>query len=179
MMQVQTSRLVRTCWIDSILMIKSIHLRLTTQWYIILSKMFIDINAFVYIKQRKATKDGPVVFFNIHKLFLGPDHVVRQSADAEGKLQKTYYDGERKTWDWDKYFALHKEQHAIMESLTDYGYSGMDYGTKVCHFLQGVKSSELDAAVNVFCTQPEKYGTGFVATMSYLSQMIATKDLIM
>ena len=48
-----------------------------------------------------------------------------------------------------QYVALHKEQHAIMEGLTDYGYSGKDNGTKVYHFLQGIKSPELELAVNV------------------------------
>ena len=61
-------------------------------------------------------------------------------------------------WDWDKDAALHKEQHAIIESLTDYHYSGMGNSTKVCHFLQGMKSTELEAAVNVVWAQPEKYG---------------------
>ena len=36
-----------------------------------------------------------------------------------------------------------------MVSLTDYGYSGMDNGIKIYHFLQGIKSTELVAAVNV------------------------------
>ena len=82
-------------------------------------------------------------------------------------------------WDWDKYVALHKEQHAIMESLTDYGYSGMDNGSKVCHFLQGIKSSELEAMVNVVHAQPEMYGTDFDVVVSYLGQMVTRKGLIM
>ena len=64
-----------------------------------------------------------------------------------------------KGWGWDKYVTLHKEQHAIMDSLRDYGYSGMDNGIKVNHFVQGNKSPELEAVVNVVCAQPEKYGT--------------------
>ena len=54
----------------------------------------------------------------------------------------------------------------------------MDNGTKVCHFLQGIKSPELEAAVNVVCTQPEKYGTDFDATVSYLDQMVTKKGKI-
>ena len=77
-------------------------------------------------------------------------------------------DGEIKTWDWDKYVALHKEQHAIMESLADNGYSGVNNGTEICHFLQGIKSTELEAAVNVVCAQPKKYLTDSDATMSFL-----------
>ena len=87
--------------------------------------------------------------------------------------------GEKKWWDWDKYVTLHKEQHAIIESITDYGYSGMDNGTKVCHFLQGIKSTELVAAVNVVWAQPEMYGMDLSTTMSFLGQMVTKKVLTM
>ena len=43
--------------------------------------------------------------------------MVRQAAEAEGKLQNSHYDGKRKTWDWDNYAVLHIEQCVIMESL--------------------------------------------------------------
>ena len=59
-----------------------------------------------------------------------------------------------------------------MENLVDYGYSGMDNGTKVRHFLQGIKSSELEAAVNVVHAKPEKYSIDFDATMSYMGQIV-------
>ena len=66
-----------------------------------------------------------------------------------------------------------------MESLTDYGYCGIDNDTKVHHILQGIKSPELKAAVNVVCAQPEKYGTDFDTVASYLGQMVTKKSLIM
>ena len=47
----------------------------------------------------------------------------------------------RASWTWKTLNkALYKEQYAIMESLTYYGYGGIDNGNKVCHFLQGIKS---------------------------------------
>ena len=51
----------------------------------------------------------------------------------------------------------------------------MDKGTKVYHFLQDIKSIEFDAAVNVVCAQPEKYGKDFDVTLNHLGQM-ATKN---
>ena len=39
------------------------------------------------------------VFFDIHKQFLGPNHVARQAAEEDRKLQTTHYDGERKEWE--------------------------------------------------------------------------------
>ena len=81
-------------------------------------------------------QDSQAVLFDIHKHFLGPDHVSRWTTEAERKLQTSHYDDERKGWDWDKYVALLKEQHTIIKSLANYGYSGMDDGTKSCHFLK-------------------------------------------
>ena len=64
-----------------------------------------------------------------------------------------------------------------MESLIDYGFSGMDNGTKFNHFLQGIKNNKLKAGVNVVWAQPEKYGTNFDATISYLDQKVMKKGL--
>ena len=58
-----------------------------------------------------------------------------------------------------------------MESLKDYGYSGIDHGTMVHHFLQGIKRTELEVVVDVAQAQPEKYGSDFGAMMSYLIQL--------
>ena len=65
----------------------------------ILSKVFTDTNAFVYLKQRKSTQDGWAMFFDIHKHFLSPNHVARLATKAEIKLQSFHYDGERSRWD--------------------------------------------------------------------------------
>ena len=119
------------------------------------------------------------MFINVHKQFLSPGHVAMQATEAEEKLQNSYYDGERKGWNWAEYVVPHKEQHTIMESLTDYGCSGMDNGTKVCHFLQGIKSSEFEAVVNVVWAQPEKYGSDFDKIVSYLGQMVTKKGTSM
>ena len=82
--------------------------------YQISSKMFIDMDAYVYMTQRKSMQDGWARFFNVHKWFLRHDHVARQATEVGRKLQTSHYDSERKGWDLDKYIALHKKQHAIM-----------------------------------------------------------------
>ena len=106
--------------------------------------MYMD--AYIYMKLRMSTQNGQGVFFNVHKTVIVPDHVVRQATKEEKKLQNSH-DGKKKWWDWEKYFALHKEQHTIMESLANHGYSCTNDGTKLCHILQGIRSTELEAAV--------------------------------
>ena len=84
--------------------------------HLILSKILMDTNTYVYVKQRKSMEDCQAVLFNIHNQYLGPDHVARQTEEAEAKrkLQISNDAGERKGWDWDKYVTLHKEHHTIM-----------------------------------------------------------------
>ena len=72
------------------------------------------MNAYIYVKQRKAMQDGQAVNFDIHKNSLGPDHLARQATEAEGKLQNSHYDGERNHMGLGQVCLLHKEQHTII-----------------------------------------------------------------
>ena len=60
--------------------------------YQILSKIFTDMDAYVYLKQQKSSQDAQAVYFDIHKGFLGTDHVTRQAAETERKLQTSHYE---------------------------------------------------------------------------------------
>ena len=52
----------------------------------------------------------------------------------------------------------------------------MDNDTNVHHFLQWIKSTELEAVVNVVWDKPKKYGKDFDVTVSYLGPMVTKKD---
>ena len=108
------------------------------------------------------------MIFNIHKPFLVPDHLTRQSTETKRKLQHSPYDDEKKRLDRDKYVSVHKEKHTIMESHADHLHSCIDNENEVHHFLQGIKSTQLEAAINAVWTEPEKYGKNFDATVTYL-----------
>ena len=41
--------------------------------------------------------------------------------------------------------TAHKEQHTIMEGLTDHGYCGLDARTRVTHLLDRIKTDSIDA----------------------------------
>ena len=49
----------------------------------ILLKIFMDINAYEYVKHRKSVQDSQAAFFDVHKQFLGPDYVARKAVEAE------------------------------------------------------------------------------------------------
>ena len=52
------------------------------------------------------------MFIDVHKQFLDHDHVTRQTAETERKMQITYHDGEKEGCGWGKYLAL-----TIMKTL--------------------------------------------------------------
>ena len=62
-----------------------------------------------------------------------------------------------------------------IENLADHGYTGINGGTKIHHFLQGIKSTELHTAHKVVWTKTEKYGKDFYAMVSDHGQIIMKK----
>jgi hypothetical protein len=66
------------------------------------------------------------------------------SSEAEAKLGAVGYTGERKKWTLEKYVHIYAEQYAVLNGLTDYVYSGIDNGSKVCKLMEGIKTDALD-----------------------------------
>jgi hypothetical protein len=66
------------------------------------------------------------------------------ASEAESQLGSVSYTDERKKWTWEKYVQIHTEQHAVLNDLTDYGYSGIDNGTKVRKLMAGIKTDALE-----------------------------------
>jgi hypothetical protein len=73
-----------------------------------------------------------------------PSNVDNMASEAEAKLGSASYTSEKKKWTWEKYVQIHAEQHAVLNGLTDYGYSGIDNGTKVRKLMAGIKTDALD-----------------------------------
>jgi hypothetical protein len=56
--------------------------------------------------------------------------------------------------DLGKYVQIHAEQHAVLKGLTDYGYSGIDNGTKVRKLIAGIKTDALDTVKDAVLASP-------------------------
>jgi hypothetical protein len=65
------------------------------------------------------------------------------TTSAEKKLSTTSYNGER-NWNFEKYVTTHVSQHSILADLVQHGYSGIDARSKVRHFLDGIRTKDLD-----------------------------------
>ena len=64
--------------------------------YHILVIIFMDMNLYVYMKQRKSTQNSWTLYFDISKQFLSPDHVASLATETKRKLQNSHNDWKKK-----------------------------------------------------------------------------------
>ena len=76
-------------------------------------------------------RDGKVAFYVIHSRWLGPNYVITIALEAAMALQMSAYEGGKRAWNWEKYVACHVKYHIILGNLMEYGYQGLDPGSKV------------------------------------------------
>jgi hypothetical protein len=103
-----------------------------------------DKDCWTYMRRYQSTQNGRGAFWSLHDHYLGASNVDNMSARAERKLMDTTYTGEKRRWNFEKYIRLHVDQHAILEDLVQYGYSGIDEGSKVRYLVRGVRTQSLD-----------------------------------
>jgi hypothetical protein len=103
-----------------------------------------DKDCWTYIRRHQKTQNGRAAFWSLHDHYLGASNVDNMSARAERKLMDNTYNGEKRRWNFEKYIRLHVEQHAVLEDLVEYGYSGIDEGSKVRYLVRGVQTQALD-----------------------------------
>ena len=111
----------------------------------LVSELCRDQDCWSYIKPAQRTRDGRLAYWNLFNHYLGPNNVDNMATTAEKRLQVTSYHGEKKRWNFEKYVKTHVDQHAILSSLTEHGYSGIDARSKVRHLMEGIKTRELDS----------------------------------
>ena len=63
---------------------------------------------------------------------------------AERKLQNTSYRAEMKSWNFEKYVTLHKEQHHVLDGLKLHGHKVINECSKVRYLNDGIKTTKLD-----------------------------------
>jgi hypothetical protein len=113
-----------------------------------------DHDRWTYVKPAQRTKDRRRAFLLMWNHFLGPNNVDRMASEAEAKLGSVSYTGERKKWTWEKYVHIHAEQHAVLNGLTGYGYSGIANGTTVRKLMAGINTDALDTVKDAVLSIP-------------------------
>jgi hypothetical protein len=111
-------------------------------------------DCWTYAKPAQRTKDGRRAFLLLWDHFLGPNNVDNMALVAEAKIGSVSYTGERKNWTWEKYVQIHTEQYAVLNGLTDYGYSRIDNSTKFRKLMAGIKTDSLDTVKSAVLASP-------------------------
>ena len=87
-----------------------------------------------------------------------PFQVVRpKPCQCELVLQTLTYDREKKAWNGETCVAWHVNYHIILDKLMQYGYHGLDPGSKVQYLLNGIRCDKLFKAVATVRAHHDKY----------------------
>ena len=118
-----------------------------------LKKICEDTPAYTYVS--KYTADGRQAWTALMGVYLGPQHTQNQAAIYEAKLQNSTYEGESSRFGYDKYSEIHKLGHTRLEALVTHGYKGIDEGTKIRYFINGIKNDKLKTVIELVRGNPD------------------------
>lgn len=113
--------------------------------WLLIHDIFRETHAYPFIKEFSRATDGRGAYLALFQHYLGPNNKNNIAAAAERDLMKLSYTGETKRYNFEKYVGGHKKCHNIFDGLVRYGYSSMDKGTKVRHFVNGINHPTLNA----------------------------------
>lgn len=128
-----------------------------------------------YVKPAQRTRDGRKAFTGLKDHYLGQNHVDTMASKAEIKLQTTFYHGEKRNFTFEKYVRTHVDQHAILETLMEHGYTGIDARSKVRYLNTGIKTKALDSVKTQIMATPS-LRSDFDACVNLYMEFISTSQ---
>ena len=103
-----------------------------------------DHACWTYIKPFAKSRDGRKAWMASFNHYLGPNNVQHQAAQAKRTLRAITYVKDTRNWTFETYVTKMVEQHVTLAGLTEYGYMGIDVGTTIRLFLDGITAPELE-----------------------------------
>ena len=107
-----------------------------------------------HIKAFKRDKDGRGAYLALFDNKLGPNNAQTTAAKTETEMRALEYRGETRNNSFDNYSTSHKKAFTTLEGLEDYGYHGLDPGTRVRMLMAGIKSTDLDVVKAQILSDP-------------------------
>jgi hypothetical protein len=98
-----------------------------------------------HVKKFSKTKNGQQVYRTLLTLLLGRQQVVSTGNAIVTKLQSFRYEGDCKSFNFDKYMNLHVEQHNQHADLQEYGVAPLAENLKTLWFQEGIRDPSLNA----------------------------------
>ena len=146
-----------------------------TRVWTLLAAITRDQDCWTYVKPFQRKQDGREAYLALRNHYIGTKHVDTMSSRAENILSTTSYNGEKRRWTFEKYVTVYKEQHTILNGLTEYGYAGIDERIKVRKLLEGIKVEKLDVVKSQILSSPH-LRTDFDACVDLFNQFIAQQQ---
>jgi hypothetical protein len=112
----------------------------------LLSSLLGETDASAVIKPFKDKCNGRGAFLALWDHYLDPNNVDHMANKAEKSLATSRYHAKTRTFTFERLVLMHLKAHSILESLVEHGYNGIDERSKVCHLMEAIKTTKLDAA---------------------------------
>jgi hypothetical protein len=112
----------------------------------LLSSVLSETDANTVIKPYKDKTDGRGAYLAVWDHYLGPNNVDHMANKAEKTLVTSRYHAKTRTFTFERLVLMHLKAHSVLESLVEHGYKGIDKRSKVCHLMESIKTTKLDAA---------------------------------
>ena len=141
-----------------------------------LKKTLVNTPAYNHIAQNITNKNGQAAIVSLAKYYEGEDFVERNIEQAFAALTNTFYTGEHKNFNFEKYVAVHLEAHRLLNEANYNNGNGMDNATKIQHLKSGIK---LDAGLEHAMTtaRTNRLAAGdFQGYVSFMAAEVAVKS---
>jgi hypothetical protein len=99
--------------------------------------------AFNWIKGSERRRDGRAAYLALTTHYLGASKNETLRNQADSRLLKTFYGGEKNKFDWSRFVSVHKRCHNDLESTGP----ALGEDDKVRRLLNGITTQKLDTAV--------------------------------
>jgi hypothetical protein len=119
-----------------------------TKVWNIMYAIFKDHSAYQYMRPYKRQLDGVSAYVAIRNHYLGTNNVNNLATKLEAEFDVLTYTQETRRWTFEKYVNKHVELYNTAQDLVNHGYCGIDAGSRVRKFLNGIKTDTLDVVKN-------------------------------
>jgi hypothetical protein len=137
----------------------------TQVWEIIRDSLH-ETEAFNWIKRLERRRDGRSAYEALTTHF-GASKIDNLRNQADSRLLKTFYGGERNKFDWSKFVSVHKRCHNNLEATGP----PLSEDDKVRRLLNGIQTPKLDTAV-LFVRSSPLLMSNFDATVDSISTVV-------
>ena len=166
---------------DGIFLTQSVHfgpmfkLDNTKVWKLLKSSL-INTPPYNNISNHNGSKDGRAAWKSLLAAYQGSDYTERMRDSAFEVLSKSHYNGEKKTFNFEKFVDIHKAAHKKLIDAEYNGGRGLDEETKIQHLKNGIKAEAgLEHALSIISLD-NRYRNDFDGFTSYMMSQVNRRN---